>query len=284
MFAKTNYIMENYQFYKESLILLNLSEKTIQSYSKTMEYVSKKLKIPINDITEMDLRKYILTSTGKKLSSATHMAIINSFKSYFKIIHKRKFDHDILPRPKIEQKQPDILSTVEIQSMVNVTHNLKHKSIIVLMYSCALRVSELCNLKIKDIDSKNNKINIRCSKGKIDRVVMLDKKVLEMLRIYYKEYKMKEYLFEGEKGCKYSITSVQTIIKTKAKLAGINKHISSHSMRHSCLTQLIKNGVDLRSIQKIAGHKNINTTANYIKLTDADILETVSPISVININ
>jgi len=151
------------------------------------------------------------------------------------------------------------------------------------MYSCALRVSEVINLKIVDIDSTNKKINIRSSKGKIDRVVMLDEKLLDMLRTYWMEYQTKEYVFEGSKGGKYSANSIQNIVKSKAKKAGINKKISSHSLRHSCLTQLIKNGVDLRRVQKIAGHKNINTTANYIKIVDSDIIDTVSPISAIMI-
>jgi len=211
------------------------------------------------------------------------MSIINSFKALYREMFNRRFDHDILPRPKMEQRQPDVLSTEEFQLLLNGIVNLKHKSIVALMYSSALRVSELINLKVKDIDSKNKKINIRSSKGKIDRVVMLDESILNLLRQYWGQYKTVEYLFEGEKGGKYSVTSVQNIVKSKAKSAGINKRISSHSLRHSCLTQLIKNGVDLRRVQKIAGHKNINTTAGYIKIIDSDILNTESPIKSISI-
>jgi site-specific recombinase XerD len=149
------------------------------------------------------------------------------------------------------------------------------------MYSCALRVSEVVDLKIKDIDAKNNKINIRNGKGKVDRITMLDNNLLEILRKYFCEYKVKEYLFEGAKGEKYSVKSVQNIIKKAAMSFG--KNISSHSMRHSCLTQLIKNGVDLRSVQKLAGHKNINTTANYIKIIDADITSIESPLTAIHL-
>lgn len=137
----------------------------------------------------------------------------------------------------------------------------------------------MINLKIKDIDTENNKIIIKNSKGKVDRIVMLDKSILDFLRKYWTEYKTKEYLFEGSKGGKYSEKSIQTFVKKYAIKAGIIKKISSHSLRHSCLTQLIKDGVDLRTVQKIAGHKNINTTAGYIKIIDSDIIQTNSPIS-----
>jgi len=267
--------------FEEKLLLRNLSEKTILSYIGNIKLISERIEKPILDITEYDLRSYIVKDKKRKISSSTQMAIINSFKAFFKEIHGKQFDHSILPRPKMEQKQPDILSTDEILNILNHTQNIKHKSIIALMYSCAIRVSEVVNLKLKDIDTKNNKINIRSGKGKIDRVVMLDSSVLDLLRKYWDLYNTKEYLFEGSKGGKYSVTSVQNIVKSKAKEAGINKNISSHSLRHSCLTQLIKNGVDLRRVQKIAGHKNINTTAGYIKIIDSDILDTESPIKMI---
>jgi site-specific recombinase XerD len=275
--------MDNMILFKEKLLLRNMSSRTIELYSRTIQLVSERIGIDIDLITEDDLKNHILNDKKRAVSTSTQMGIINAFKVYFKEIKKIKFDTEILPRPKIYQRQQDILSIEEMQKIIDCTQNLKHRAIIILMYSCALRVSEVINLKINDIDSKNKKLNIRSSKGMIDRVVMLDNKLLETLRFYWKTYQTKEYVFEGSKGGKYSTNSIQNIIKTKAKLAGINKRISSHSMRHSCLTQLIKNGVDLRRVQKIAGHKNINTTANYIKIIDSDVLDTESPISAIRI-
>lgn len=275
--------MKTLELFEEKLLLKNMSNRTIQSYIYNIKLVSKRIKKEIHDISEEDIKKYILKDKIRLLSSSSQMMIINSFKAYYREILNRKFDHDILPRPKMEQKQPDILSTNEIQMLIDSIDNLKHKSIIALMYSCALRVSELLNIKVIDIDSKNNKLNIRCSKGKIDRIVMLDKSILELLRKYWALYKTNEYLFEGAKGDKYSESSVNKIVKENIKTLGIKKRISTHSLRHSCLTQLIKNGVDLRTVQKIAGHKNINTTAGYIKIIDSDILETVSPITMIKL-
>lgn len=271
--------MDSMTNFNELMFLKNFSQSTIKLYNGSINQCSKFLKKEPELIDENDIREYLLKN--KQLSSSTKMSVINSFKTYFRLCYDRDFNHKILPRPKVEQKQPDILSTEEVQTMITKTTNLKHKAIICLMYSCALRVSEVVNLKVKDIDSKNNKINIRNGKGKVDRITMLDSSLLDILRQYYCEYKVKEYLFEGAKGEQYSVKSVQNIIKKASDSFG--KQISSHSMRHSCLTQLIKNGVDLRSVQKLAGHKNINTTANYIKIIDSDITEIVSPLMKINI-
>lgn len=269
--------METIINFNELMFLKNFSSKTIKSYNSCILNVAKKINKDPSAITEMDLRGFLLKN--KKYSSSTRMGIINAFKTFFKLCLNKEFDHKVLPRPKVEQKQPDILSIEEVQKIISLIVNIKHKAIFCLMYSCALRVGEVVNLKIKDLDTKNNRILIKNGKGKIDRVVMLDSGLLEFLRGYWAEYKTKEYLFEGAKGGTYSEKSIQTFVKLYSGKAGINKKISSHSLRHSCLTQMIKDGVDLRTIQKIAGHKNINTTAGYIKLVDSDILETKSPIS-----
>lgn len=273
--------MENLQEFKELMYLKNFSDKTSKNYISIINNVSLSLIKEPREISEMDLRKYLITK--KHYSSSTRMAIINAFKCYYKICLDKIFDHKILPRPKVEQKQPDILSVDEFQKMVDSVSNIKHKTIICLMYSCALRVGEVVNLKIKDIDSHNNKIQIKNGKGKIDRIVMLDNSILNLLRDYWNIYRTNVYVFEGAKGGKYSEKSIQTLVKRLANEIGIQKKISSHSLRHSCLTQLVKDGVDLRKVQKIAGHKNINTTANYIKIVDSDILDTISPISNIKI-
>lgn len=273
--------METMRNFNELMFLKNFSEKTVKIYNATVLYTSNKIGKKPSDITEYDLRSYLLEN--KKYSSSTRMAIINSFKCYYRLVFDKDFDNKVLPRPKVEQKQPDVLSTEEMQLMISSFSNLKHKAIVSLMYSCAMRVGEVTNLKIKDLDTKNDKIIIKNGKGKIDRIVMLDKSLLKLLREYWHQYKTNEYLFEGAKGLKYSEKSIQTLVKVSAAKAGIKKKISSHSLRHSCLTQLVKDGVDLRTVQKIAGHKNINTTAGYIKLVDCDILGTISPLSKIKL-
>jgi site-specific recombinase XerD len=273
--------MEQIENFKELLQLKNFSTSTVNGYVATVLNVSKNIGKNYVDVTETDLRKYVLKRNN--LSSSSKMAIINSFRAFYRLCLNREFDHSILPRPRVEQKQPDTLSLQEMQQMIDITENVKHKTIICLMYSCGLRVSEVITLKIKDIDSKLMQITIRQSKGKIDRIVMLDDSILQLLRKYASEYNVTKYLFEGAKGDKYSVKSVQHIVKIAAEKIGCKKKISSHSLRHSCFTQMVRNGVDLRTIQKIAGHKNINTTAGYIGLADSEILGTVSPIKGLNL-
>lgn len=269
--------MENLQEFKELMFLKNFSEKTSKNYLSTISNVAKCLSKDANEITELDIRGYLLSR--QHYSSSTRMSVINAFKCYYKLCLDKEFNNKILPRPRVEQKQPDVLSVKEFQHMVDFTKNIKHKAVMCLMYSCALRVGEVVNLKVQDIDAANNKIQIKNGKGKIDRIVMLDANILKLLREYWQSYQTKTYLFEGNKGGKYSEKSIQTLVKSISNKIGLKKKISSHSLRHSCLTQMVKDGVDLRTVQKIAGHKNINTTAGYIKIADVDILGTVSPIS-----
>lgn len=265
--------MKELEEYKNYLLLRNLSERTVNSYVSNLTLTSERIGKDVMDVTEIDLSEYLVNNGERKLSSSSQNLIINSFKSFFKVIHKAKFDSSILPRPKREQKQPDILSVSEVKLVIDSIKNHKHKTIITLMYSGALRVSEVVNLKISDIDAKNNKINIRQAKGKIDRFIPMNDKLVKILRDYWHEYKCSEFLFEGSKGGKYSVSSIQKIIKEAVGKLKINKRISTHSIRHSAITHLIKNGVNLRVVQKLAGHKNINTTANYIKIYDEDIIE-----------
>lgn len=265
--------MEKLEEYKRYLLLKNLSPRTINSYISNIVLTSKKIGKEPFDVNETDLAKFMTKEGKRTLSSSSQNLIINSFKSFFKVIHKKDFDKSIIPRPKKEQKVPDILSMEEIKMVINSIQNIKHKTIITIMYSGALRVSEIINLKINDIDTLNKKINIKSAKGKIDRFVPLSEKLICLMRQYWKIYKTNTYLFEGATGNKYSASSVQNIIKTTTKKLGIRKKISTHSIRHSAITHLIKNGTNLRVVQKLAGHKNINTTANYVKIYDADIME-----------
>lgn len=151
--------------------------------------------------------------------------------------------------------------------------NLKHKTILTLTYSVGLRVSEIVNLKIEDIDSKRMIIQIKNAKGKKDRVVPLSQKVLELLREYFKEYRPKDNLFNGQGSEKYSIQSCQKIYKKY-----IDKKSSIHTLRHSSFTNLLESGTDLRVIQKIAGHSSSKTTEIYTHVSNQILSKVNLPI------
>ena len=148
--------------------------------------------------------------------------------------------------------------------------NLKHKAIRTLTSSVGLRVSEVVNLKIEDIDSKRMLIHIKNAKGKKDRIVPLSDNVLLLLREYFKQYRPNEYLFNGQKSLQYSIGSCQKLYKLY-----IDNQSSIHTLRHSSFTNLLENGTDLRIIQKIAGHSNVKTTEIYTHVSN-QILQKVN--------
>ena len=140
---------------------------------------------------------------------------------------------------------------------------MKHKCIVSLLYSAGLRRSELLNLKVTDIDSKRMLIRVEGAKGNKDRMTIWSVRLLEDLRMYFKEYKPKKWLFEGIKGSKYSGESVVKIIKRSAIKAKIKRNITPHTLRHSFATHLLENGTDLRYIQSILGHSSSKTTEIY---------------------
>jgi site-specific recombinase XerD len=172
---------------------------------------------------------------------------------------------------------PVVLSQKEIIKILKLTDNLKHKTILLLIYSAGLRLNELLELKIEDIDSSTMKIHIRQGKGKKDRYIMLSENVLNLLREYYKVYKPKDFIFEGQNGGKYSPKSVQNVFKNALGKAGIRKKATVHTLRHSFATHLLDDGTDIRYIQELLGHKRLETTQIYTHVSSHSINKIKSP-------
>lgn len=176
-----------------------------------------------------------------------------------------------------------MLSDSELQSLFDVCKNKKHKAIIALIVSAGLRVSEIINLKIKDIDSKSMVIRIICGKGRKDRMVVLDMNVLINLREYFAEYRPSEYLFNGQIELKYTARSIGEFLKKYAILAGIKKRVYPHLLRHQQITGMLENGTDIHAIQVHSGHSSQRTTAGYIHMSPKYIASLKSPIQNIRI-
>jgi len=213
------------------------------------------------------LDKYSFTSVSQQNQ------VINSIRFLYKFGLDKKYDKVSFKRPKSEKKLPKVIDGVFIKEQLSKIENIKHKSLLALTYSVGLRVSEVVNLKIEDIDSKRMIIHIKNAKGKKDRIVPLSQTVLELLRQYWKEYKPVNYLFNGQNPLKYSPNSCNKIVK---KYLGENYHI--HQLRHSCFTNLLESGVDLRIIQKIAGHNNVKTTEIYTHVSNQLLSKVKLPI------
>lgn len=196
-------------------------------------------------------------------------------------LYKKVFNNPIPEALNVKFRKPSILPTVlsakEISKILQVTKNIKHKTILLLIYSAGLRLGKLLNLRIGDIDSESMKIHVKQGKGKKDRYVMLSENMLKMLREYYKVYKPKEFIIEGQKGGKYSPKSVQSIFNAALKKTGIKKKATVHTLRHSFATHLLDEGTDIRYIQELLGHKRLATTQIYTHVSSYSINKIKSP-------
>jgi site-specific recombinase XerD len=250
----------------------NYSSELIQFFIYVQPRTASELKIE-------DLKNYLwFCITQLKLTENTIHSRINAMKFYYeKVLQYDKIALEI-PRPKKHLKLPKGFNVEEIKKILSTTYNLKHNTILKLIYGMGLRVSEIINLKITDIDSVSMRVFIERAKGKKDRYVNLPESVLEQLRTYYKEYKPKEYLFEGQYGGQYTTRSVQQFFKKSLEKANITKKQGVHSLRHSYATHLLENGTDIRFIQELLGHNNIKTTLLYTQVTDLSLRKIISPL------
>lgn len=269
-----------FQTYIDQLKLKGYSPNTIRCYTTEFSQLLKTLKsYPVNQLSTDKLRGYFLYCINTlKLSENMIHSRMNAIKFYFEqVLNNEKFFMDI-PRPKKPSLLPKALSTHDIKKMLGTIDNQKHELLLKMTYGMGLRVSELVNLKITDIDSKRMQVLISQSKGKKDRYVNLPESVLDLLRKYYLQYKPKYYLFEGQYGGQYSARSVQAVFKKAMQKAKINKKIGVHSLRHSYATHLIEQGTDIRFVQELLGHKEIKTTMIYTGLTDQTKRKIKSPL------
>jgi integrase/recombinase XerD len=233
----------------------------------------------VRDITNDDVilynNNYILKNN---LSSSYQNQIVNAIKLYFKIVKETAIEIDKIHRPRREKALPNVLSKEEVKQIITAPTNLKHKTMLSLIYSCGLRCGELLALQPHHIDSKRNIVLLKNSKGKKDRIVPLSPKILEILREYYKVYKPKTYLFEGQKeGAPYDARSIQLVLKQALHKTDIKKPVTLHWLRHSYATHLLESGTDLRYIQELLGHNSSKTTEIYTHVSTKNIQQIKSP-------
>ena len=260
--------------YLLKLELKRYSDNTVKNYVHCFEaFINHYYDVDPLNLNEIDVRKYLqkIIQEGKS-NSYINMAV-NSIKFFYEIVHGMPNRFYSIERPRKEKHLPDVLSKDEIVRIINNTNNIKHKCIVGLLYSSGLRRSELLNLNVTDIDSKRMVVNIKNAKGNKDRISVLSPSILKDLKIYYKEYRPKKYLFEGQKGNKYSVTSVLNIISSATIKAGIHKKVTPHMLRHSFATHLLENGTDLRHIQLLMGHSSTKTTEIYTHVANKSFME-----------
>ncbi len=268
------------QRYLETLQLKAYSPNTIKTYLNEFAQLLYTLKEKnVDTLDETRLRSYFLYCINTlKLSENTLHSRINAVKFYFEQVLKRSKFFMEIPRPKKPSILPQVINTQDIKKLFEVTTNLKHNTMLKLCYGMGLRVSEIVQIKITDVDSKNMQVFIEKAKGKKDRYANLPESILVQLRAYFLEYKPKKYLFEGLYGDQYSIRSAQQVFSDALKKAKINKKVGIHGLRHSFATHLLEAGTDISFIQELLGHNDLKTTLRYTHVSKQTIKNIQSPL------
>lgn len=266
----------------ETLQLSGKSESTIKTYKNEFVALLQILNArAVDTLSSEEIRRYILYCVNVlHLSANTINSRLNALKFYYeKVLHQQKIFVDI-PRPQRPFILPNVLAEQEMGRLFNAIKNKKHKAILFTAYSSGLRVSEVTNLKLTDIDAARMQLLIESAKGDKDRYVMLSPIVLDVLRNYIKELSPKplKYLFEGMvRGEAYSIRSAQKIFNDAKQMAGIRKKVTFHGLRHSFATHLLEKGVDVKYIQELLGHFSIKTTQRYLHVAREQLVNIRSP-------
>ncbi len=272
----------------QNMRIRNYSYKTISNYRshliQMIHFFSPKA---LSEISKTEIEDYLAYLVNKrKLSGSSLNVAINSIKFYQENILKRP-SRGLFALPKIIQPKqlPEVLSVQEIELILQKTSSQKYKTIFSLIYSTGLRISEAANLKIGNISGHNKTILVKNGKGKKDRYVILSNKILEMLREYYIHYRPKEYLFENEFDYEHvSERTIQDVFSGVIKNCKIRKNATVHTLRHSFATHLLEAGVDIRYIQELLGHADINTTVRYTHVHSKALKNVTSPFDKLNIN
>ena len=266
--------------FENKMKILRYSHNTIRNYCSALkEFIAYNGERQLMDLTQKDVEKFLLYLTDeRKVSSSYLMVSISALKFYYdKVMGLGQVTFNI-KHPRGEKLLPEVLSEDEVGRLFDCVKNLMHKCILMTIYSGGLRLSEVVNLRISDIDSKRMLIFIKGGKGRKDRYTLLSHDLLVWLREYYVKKRPKNWLFEGGLGGQYSTRSVQNIMKEAVKRAGIKKHATVHTLRHSFGTHLLENGADLRYIQNLMGHSSTKTTEIYTHITTKGLEKLKSPL------
>ncbi len=266
--------------YKKYLLAKRYAPSTIKTYSEALSVFFRFFPDkPIDEIDNNDLIHFSNAYILKNQFSQTYQnQVVNAIKLFYRKIQNKKLDPEIIERPRAEKRLPNVLSKEEVKAILGALDNLKHRTMLCLIYACGLRRGELLKLKIADIDSKRGVIFIHQSKGKKDRLVPVSEKTIEMLRTYYVKYRPQHYLFEGqEPGTPYSEKSIESVMKMAREKSGIKKDVTLHWLRHCYATHLMENGTDVRIIQELLGHKSSKTTEIYTHVSTRSLQQVRSP-------
>ena len=253
---------------------------TVRAYSflvaNFIEYIGIK---SIADVNNTDVDRYLAeVFVPRGYSVSTQRQLISGLKLFKAFRPDCSIDKLELTRPKRDRILPVVLSKLEVIDLIRCTRNLKHRAILAMIYSSGLRISELLNLQLSDINIDRRQVHVKYGKGRKDRYVVLSEGFLPLLKNYLTTYSPSNYFAEGPKGKQYTASSIRKFLKRSCYNAKITKRVTPHTLRHSYATHLLENGVNLRHIQMLLGHAKPETTMIYTHVMKKDLLDIRSPL------
>jgi integrase/recombinase XerD len=265
---------------EEKMTLKRMAIETIKLYKNCFgQFIKHYDTLHPEDITKDQIIKYMVQRIqAGNFSETQQNNFISAIKCYYELVLGRERTYYDLQRPKMPFHLPNILSESEFIRLMNAVTNIKHRCILLTIYSSGIRLSELTNLRIQDLREADNCMFIKGGKGKKDRLTLLSPTLLEQLKPYFAEYTPNYWLFEGQTGGKYSNRSVQNILRAAVEKSGVNPFATVHTLRHSFATHLVLGGENLITVQHLLGHEDLTTTEIYIHLTGEFIRNTKSPL------
>lgn len=270
--------------FTDAMKLKRYAHKTIKNYTNTLKSLNNYcLREYDHDITNLDyekIKKYFLYIIEERdLSRSYVMNLRSALKIYMNSILNKNISFDFIQRTRRSKHLPTVLSHEEIHKILSYINNLKHRIMISLLYSSGLRVSEVTSLKCKDIDINNLSITVRQGKGNKDRLTVFSESLLSDLKSFLVGKEPDDYVFTSgwQSRQKLSIRSLQAVFARALKRSGVQKKATCHDLRHSFATHLHEAGTDIRHIQKLLGHENLDTTMIYTKVSRPGLLDIKSP-------
>lgn len=265
----------------EDMRIRNFSPHTQKQYIIYVAAFAKHFGKSPEELGLEQIRSYqLFLLEQKRVCPATLNLAVSALRFLYGVSLQQDWDIQMIPYAKKPKKLPIVLSQEEVLRFIQVVRDMKYRTVLMTTYAAGLRVSEVTQLKVKDIDSERMCIRIEQGKGRKDRYIMLSAKLLHHLRQYWKAYKPEDWLFEGHQNGHLPISTVQTVCKKARLEAGIKKEVTPHILRHSFATHLLEGGTDIRTIQLLLGHRSLNSTMIYTHVAQK-IHKTLSPLDLL---
>lgn len=270
---------------EEKLMLEHKRHTTIKTYKQCLKGLFLYYpNIKPSQISKKQIEKYMLYNIGtKKVSRSTQGQIINALNAFYVRVLDQIDKVQALERPKKQKKLPNVLSPKEIETLIKAVDNLKHKCLLILIYSGGLRKGEVLNLQVNDLNAERKMLFIRDAKGGKDRYTFYSDTAIKYVEQYIKAYQPKGWLFQGQTGGKYSATSLQKVFQKAKDISKVNPRITIHGLRHSFAAHLVEKGVPLHAVQELLGHYSIKTTEVYLHISNRYMKQLESPLKNLDI-